>query len=252
MAIRHLLILGGTTEARLLAAGLAARPDLRITLSLAGRTKAPLPLAGAIRSGGFGGADGLAGFLRDERIAVLIDATHPFAEQISRNAAAAAAQAGVPLVVLQRPPWEAVAGDRWIRVASVAEAAERLGEAPRRVFLGIGRQQVAPFAARPQHFYLIRSVDPVDPATAPPRAAFILARGPFAEADERRLLAEHRIDAVVSRNSGGDAAYGKIAAAHALGLPVVMIRRPAAETAHSVGTVEAAVALIDHLAPRGA
>ena len=225
----RILILGGTTEARQLAGKLAARADLSVTLSLAGRTESPVAQRRAgTRVGGFGGADGLAAYLRETRIDLLIDATHPYAAQISANAAQAARMAGVPILALRRPGWEPVEGDRWTLVDTVGDAVQALGPAPRRVFLALGRQEVAAFEAAPQHHYLIRSVDPVEPKLAVPDATYLLARGPFREADERALLEKHRIDVVVSKNSGGEATYGKIAAARALGIEVVMVRRPVA------------------------
>jgi precorrin-6A/cobalt-precorrin-6A reductase len=222
----RILILGGTAEARQLAGLLAAREEFSTILSLAGRTATPAAQPVPVRTGGFGGAAGLADYLAAERIDVLIDATHPYAGKISANAAGAAALAGRRLLVLRRPPWVAVAGDRWIEVGTAVEAVHALGEAPRAVFLALGRQEIAPFAAAPQHRYLVRSVDPVEPPLSVPHATYITARGPFAEADERALLGRHRIDAIVAKNSGGDASYGKIAAARALGVPVVMLRRP--------------------------
>lgn len=246
----RILVLGGTGDARALAACLAARPGLRVTLSLAGRTRAPVVPACDLRVGGFGGPDGLADHLRAAAVDLLVDATHPFARRISAHAAAAAAATGLPLVVLDRPPWQAVRGDAWTRVPDMPAAAAALGPAPRRVFLAIGRQEVAAFRAAPAHAYLVRSVEPPDPADLPPRAETLLARGPFAEADERRLLAAHAIEAVVAKNSGGAATYGKIAAARALGLPVVIVDRPARPEA--AATVEAALARIDHLVPPAA
>ncbi|MCT8997094.1 cobalt-precorrin-6A reductase [Chelativorans intermedius] len=245
---RNVLILGGTGEARLLAEALAKEAALRVTLSLAGRTASPRPMAAHVRIGGFGGADGLARHLRQEGIGLLVDATHPFAARISENAERAAALAGVPLVVLERTPWQPVAGDRWREAASVAEAASLLGARPRRVFLAIGRQELAPFAACPQHFYLVRSVDPVAAEAAPANARFILERGPFDIAAERALLEEHRIDMVVAKNSGGEATYGKIAAARALRLPVIMVRRPRATPPGAAASVGQAAARIRHLA----
>lgn len=222
----RVLILGGTTEARQLAARLAARAEFSATLSLAGRTTAPAPQPVPLRIGGFGGAAGLAGYLAAEGIDMLVDATHPHAAQISANAVRAAARAGCPLLVLERPAWTAVAGDHWIEAATAAQAVRMLGEAPRAVFLALGRQEIAPFAAAPQHRYLVRSVDPVEPPLAVPHATYITARGPFAEAEERELLLHHGIAAIVAKNSGGAASYGKIAAARGLAIPVVMIRRP--------------------------
>jgi len=222
----RILILGGTAEARKLAGLLAMRAEFSTMLSLAGRTAAPAAQPVPVRTGGFGGAAGLADYLAAERIDVLIDATHPYAATISANAARAAAHAGRTLLVLQRPPWTAVAGDRWTPVGDAAEAVRVLGEAPRAIFLALGRNEIAPFAAAPQHRYLVRSVDPVEPALAVPHAIYITARGPFAQADERALLERHSIDTIVAKNSGGEASYGKIAAARALGVPVVMLRRP--------------------------
>jgi precorrin-6A/cobalt-precorrin-6A reductase len=246
MMTYRILILGGTTEARQLAGKLAARADLAITLSLAGRTETPVAQGVPIRTGGFGGAGGLAAYLQDMRIDLLIDATHPYAAQISANAAEAAQETGVPIVALRRPGWEPAEGDRWTLVDSVASAVTALGAVPRHAFLALGRQEVAAFEAAPQHHYLIRSVDRVEPKLAIPDATYLLARGPFREADERALLDSHGIDVVVSKNSGGEATYGKIAAARALGIEVVMIRRPALPDVTSAETVESLAATIDH------
>ncbi|MBN9216972.1 MAG: cobalt-precorrin-6A reductase [Mesorhizobium sp.] len=243
----RILILGGTTEARQLAGKLAARADFTIMLSLAGRTGSPVAQGVPIRSGGFGGADGLAGYLKETGTDVLIDATHPYAARISANAAAAARMSGVPILALRRPGWEPVDGDRWLEADSVPEAIQALGDVPRRVFLALGRQEVAAFEAAPQHHYLIRSVDPVEPGLAVPDAEYLLARGPFREPDERALLQEHRIDLVVSKNSGGDATYGKIAAARALGIEVVMVRRPDLPEVPSAETVDALAAMVVHV-----
>lgn len=245
-----ILILGGTTEARQLAGKLAARDNLAVLLSLAGRTESPVAQGVPVRVGGFGGAQGLAAYLIESGTDLLVDATHPFAARISANAAAAVRKAGVPIMALRRPAWVPAEGDRWTAVDNAASAVEALGAAPRRVFLALGRQEVGAFEAAPQHYYLIRSVDPVEPKLAVPDAAYILARGPFREADERALLVTHRIDAVVSKNGGGAATHGKISAARALGIEVVMIRRPAAPDVPSAGTVDELAAMLDHfLAP---
>jgi precorrin-6A/cobalt-precorrin-6A reductase len=240
------LILGGTTEARLLAGRLAERDDIAVTLSLAGRTANPLPQPVPVRVGGFGGTDGLARYLHDEKIDTLIDATHPYADTISATAVRAAAQARVPFLALRRPPWNKVQGDQWIEVASVNDAVESLGKAPRRVFLALGRKEIEPFARAPQHTYLVRSVDPVDPPLAVPHAIYLTARGPFSEAGDRALLERHRIDVIVAKNSGGVASHGKIAAARALHLPVVLLTRPALPDVEAVETVEDVVAWLDH------
>jgi precorrin-6A/cobalt-precorrin-6A reductase len=242
----RILILGGTTEARQLAERLAGRGDLDVTLSLAGRTASPVPHAVPVRIGGFGGAAALAGYLTEHRINALIDATHPYAIIISANAAAAARQAAVPFVVLRRPPWTAIAGDRWTEVSDTAAAVKAIGEQSRNVFIALGRNDLAPFARAPQHRYLIRSVDPVDPPLALPHARYITARGPFSEADDRALMAAHEIEVVVSKNSGGGAAYGKIAAARALGITVIMVHRPPTPDTPAVETVEEAIAWLDH------
>jgi precorrin-6A/cobalt-precorrin-6A reductase len=242
----RILILGGTTEARRLAERLAPRADLDVTLSLAGRTSRPVPHPVPVRIGGFGGPAGLADHLASARIDRLIDATHPYAAQMSVHAAEAARRAGVPLLALRRPAWRQVAGDRWTEVADTGAAARALGKAPRRVFLALGRNEIAAFAAAPQHHYVVRSVDPVDPPLAVPSATYIQARGPFAEEDDRALLAAHGIDVVVSKNSGGDAAYGKIAAARALGIAVMLLRRPVLPEVPAVETVDDAVAWLAH------
>ena len=233
-------------RSRRLAERLERRGNLRITLSLAGRTAEPLPQAGEIRMGGFGGVDGLAEHLRSNKVDLLIDATHPFATQISANAQAAAQATGVPLVVLERPAWPRVEGDRWIEVPSVTAAADALDVPARTVFLAIGRQELAPFRRVPQHRYVVRSVDPVEPESELPSAVHILDRGPFDEAAEHRLLRDRGIEILVTKNSGGDATYGKIVAARVLKLPVIMVQRSHARSPHAVGTVEEAMAAIDH------
>lgn len=194
-------------------------------MSLAGRTADPRPQPLPTRIGGFGGAEGLAAFLEEEAVSLLVDATHPFAARISQNAAAAAAATGTPLLALRRAAWEPKAGDRWTHVESVAEAVTALGERPRRVFLAIGRQEAFHFERAPQHSYVVRSVDPVTPPLALPDVTAILSSGPFAETDEMNLLKERRIDVIVTKNSGGTATYAKIAAARKLGLEVVMVER---------------------------
>ena len=243
----HILILGGTTEARQLAARLARRADFSVTLSLAGRTESPVAQGVPVRVGGFGGAHGLATYLSDHKVGLLIDATHPYAARISANAAEAARQTGVPILALRRLGWEPVDGDRWTLVDSLVEAARALGTAPRSVFLAIGRQEAYAFEAAPQHRYIIRSVDPVEPKLAVPDAHYLLARGPFPEADERALLESYGIDAVVSKNSGGEATYGKIAAARALGIEVIMVRRPVLPNVPSTETVDELTELVGHV-----
>jgi precorrin-6A/cobalt-precorrin-6A reductase len=244
--MRRILILGGTAEARELAAHLAARTDLAVTVSLAGRTKSPAPQPVPVRIGGFGGVQGLADYLSKERIAALIDATHPYAATISANAARAAQRSHTPLLALRRPPWARRDGDHWLEAGDVTDAAARIGSAPRRVFVALGRNELAPLVCAPQHHYLIRSVDPVDPPLAVPHAAYVIGRGPFLESDERLLLAQHRIEIIVAKNSGGQASYGKIAAARAFGLPVIMLRRPVLPQVPAVESVKDALDWLDH------
>lgn len=243
---RSILILGGTAEARALAGKLAGDPRFTVELSLAGRTRAPADQPVPVRVGGFGGAEGLAAYLRQKGVSILIDATHPYAAQISRNAAEAAEISGVPLVALRRPAWLWQPGDRWIEVDSVANAVNALGELPRKAFLTLGRQELLPFEAAPQHHYLVRSVDPVEPPLSVPSAVYLTARGPFGQADEARLLLDHGIEVIVAKNSGGPASYGKIAAARDLGIEVVLIRRPDLPEVPSVETVEEMLTWLDH------
>ena len=244
--MRRILILGGTTQARELAQRLAGRHDLAVTLSLAGRTAHPAAQPVPVRVGGFGGVQGLAAHLIAGRIDTLVDATHPYAAIISANAARAAQTAGVPLLALRRPPWVAVAGDRWREVADAGAAMRALGDAPRRIFLALGRNDIAAFVAAPQHRYLVRSVDPVEPPLRVPQACYVIGRGPFRQADDHVLLVAHGIEIVVAKNSGGEATYGKIAAARALGLQVIMLQRPTLPAVPAVETIEEAVAWIDH------
>jgi precorrin-6A/cobalt-precorrin-6A reductase len=243
----RILILGGTTEARMLAQALSVRLDLDVMLSLAGRTLDPLPQPVFVRFGGFGGVEGLVAFLQRERIDLMIDATHPFAERISANAGAAVKRAGVSAFSLRRAAWSPVEGDRWLAVKTVRAAIAALGPFPRRAFLAIGRQEADAANAAPIHHYLVRSVDPVDPPLDAPDVEYLLARGPFALEAELRLLQDHRIDAVVTKNSGGTATYAKIEAARTLGLEVAMVERAPAGDMPVVETVEAALSHIDHL-----
>ena len=229
-----------------MAGRLAGRADLEVTLSLAGRTATPAAQPVPVRIGGFGGAEGLANYLVSERIDVLIDATHPYANVISANAVAAAQRTGVPSIALRRPPWLSVSSDRWIAVSDVREAVRAIGQTPRRVFVALGRNELAPLHDAPQHYYLIRSVDRVDPPLPLPHVGYVTGRGPFGEADDHALMTEHRIDVVVAKNSGGTATYGKIAAARALGIDVIMLRRPAAPACAAVETIEDAIAWLDH------
>ncbi|MFD4551330.1 cobalt-precorrin-6A reductase [Streptomyces sp. NPDC058466] len=221
----HVLVLGGTTEARELAAELAARPGVRVTSSLAGRVSRPGALEGDVRIGGFGGAEGLAEWLREHGVAAVVDATHPFASGITANATRAAAVTGVPAVVLRRPGWRPGPGDRWHSAASLTEAAVLLPALGRRVFLTTGRLGLAAFADLAELHFLVRSVEAPEPPL-PPDTDILLARGPFTVGGERALLRAHGIDVLVTKDSGGDATAAKLTAARDLGLPVVVVRRP--------------------------
>jgi len=176
--------------------------------------------------GGFGGIAGLAAYLADERIEAVIDATHPFAVQMSLHAKEACSAHGIPLIALTRAPWKPAARDRWIEVADAAAAATVLGLSARRVFLTVGRLSLPAFAVAPQHHYLIRAIDEPEGLASLPHHELMLARPPFTVESEERTMRVAKIDIVVSKNSGGAATYAKIDAARSLGLPVVMIRRP--------------------------
>ncbi|HEX7855832.1 MAG TPA: cobalt-precorrin-6A reductase [Sphingobium sp.] len=222
----HILILGGTTEASALARALAER-SVMATLSLAGRTEHPAAQPLPVRIGGFGGVTGLAQYLRDAGITHLVDATHPFAAQMSAHAIAAAREAAVPLIALTRPAWSPQPGDRWTSVADIPAAVAALAGPARRVMLALGRMHVAAFAAQPQHHYLLRFVDaPTEPPPLP-HHSLIVDRGPFTATDDERLMRDHAIDLVIAKNAGGTGAVAKLIAARALGLPVLMIDRPA-------------------------
>ncbi|MFF9373009.1 cobalt-precorrin-6A reductase [Streptomyces griseoluteus] len=219
----HVLILGGTTESRRLATALAARPGLRVTTSLAGRVSRPGAVDGEVRIGGFGGEAGLADWLRAHRVTALVDATHPFAERITANAAEAARVAGIPHAVLRRPGWDL--DDDWFPVASLKEAARLVPRLGGRVFLSTGRLGLAAFASLTATRFVVRSVEPPEPPL-PPHCELLLARGPFSLSDEVDLLRTHRIDVLVTKDSGGAATAPKLAAARSLSLPVVVVRRP--------------------------
>lgn len=241
----RILILGGTTQASELAGALAARTDVQPLLSLAGRTQNPAPAPIPCRIGGFGGAEGLATFLRDEGFDALIDATHPFAAQISANARAASAASGVPLLVFSRPAWAPGEGDQWREVATMADAVAALGETPRRVFLTQGRLQLAAFAAAPQHFYLVRAIDEPDELRLLPHHKFISARGPFTLDGERDLMRAEKIEVLVSKNSGGSATAAKLTAARELAIPVILVTRPEAEGAAETSRLDEVLDWID-------
>ncbi|MFC4351061.1 cobalt-precorrin-6A reductase [Fodinicurvata halophila] len=235
-----LLILGGTQEAAELARRLTRDTDWRIITSLAGRTRHPATLPGEVRIGGFGGSSGLAEYLRQERIDLVLDATHPFAQKMPGHAERAATLAGVLRIKLLRPAWVPQAEDRWIPVPGLEEAAEALPVSSR-TFLTTGRQELAPFTGRSDVHFVVRLVDrPEDPLPLV-QYEVITQRGPFRTDEETGLLTEHRIDCLVSKNSGGSASYAKIEAARNLGLPVVMVERPPIPPGALANSVEEAL-----------
>lgn len=241
----NLLILGGTSEASALAQAVAAR-GLPATLSYAGRVARPKAQPIPQRVGGFGGVAGLAGYLRDQRVTHLIDATHPFAAQISRNAVEACRQAEVPLVALTRPPWRPQEGDRWLEVPDIPAAVASLAGPPRRVMLALGRLQLAAFAGQPQHRYLLRVVDVPEPPPPLPDHSLVVSRGPFTPAEDEALMRQHRIETLVCKNAGGSGADAKLKAARVLGLPVVMIARPTMPARREVTSLEALFDWLSH------
>jgi len=229
--MRNILVLGGTLEASALVQALAERRQHgdRVVLSYAGRVALPKAQPVPVRVGGFGGTAGLLRHLHDEAVTHVVDATHPFAAQMSAHAVTACAQAGVPLLALTRPAWRPVPGDRWQAVADLPAAAAALVGPPSRVMLALGRLHLAAFAMQPQHHYLLRLVDAPDALQAPPpfpHHTVVVARGPFDLAGDTALLRAHQIDIVVCKNAGGTGAVAKLQAARALGLPVVMVTRP--------------------------
>ena len=249
--MRHILVLGGTLEASALALALAERGE-RAVLSYAGRVAQPKAQPITVRVGGFGGVPGLLAYLRSQRISHLVDATHPFAAQMSQHAVAAAAQAGVPLLALSRPPWQPGPGDRWQALDSMAAAVAALAGPPQRVMLALGRLHLAEFAAQPQHHYLLRLVDAPEVVPPLPLHTALIARGPFDLAGDTALLLVHRIECIVCKNAGGSGAQAKLLAARALGLPVLMVQRPPSAVAHTVSSVAEVLQWLLHAVPMAA
>ena len=246
----HILLLGGTTEASLLATKLADA-GLTAVFSYAGRTDAPAAQPLPTRIGGFGGVPGLVDYLICENITHVVDATHPFAAQMSRNAITACAALQLPLIALERSAWVPLPMDHWTIVADTVAAVAALPDASARVFLAIGKQTLGDFAIRPQHHYLLRLVDPPQDPLPLPNTTVILARGPFTEAGDRALLQTHQISHVVAKNAGGKGAQAKLAAARALQLPVIMIDRPVLPPRQIARTVAAVMDWLDHPADLG-
>lgn len=246
----NILLLGGTTQASALAR-LLAEAGIAATLSYAGRTEQPRAQPVPIRVGGFGGAEGLARYLRNNGITHLVDATHPFAAMMSANAVVAAQMTGVRLIALSRPVWRAVVGDRWTHVPDIAGAVAALAGPARRVMLALGRMHVDAFAARPQHHYLLRFVDaPVTPP-ALPKHGLVVDRGPFIAEADTQLMRDHGIDLLVCKNAGGTGAEAKLIAARTLGLPVLLIDRPVLPQRLEVDDPQAVMEWLGHAADRG-
>ena len=244
----RLLLLGGSTEAKRLAHRLSGHARIRATLSLAGRTTNPAVAMLPTRIGGFGGSEGLSRYLMEEGIDAVVDATHPFAAQMSENAMAACASARIPLALFTRPPWRTQPGDVWIEVSDAVGAAAALGPPPKRVFLTVGRLQLAAFRGLPHHF-LVRTIDSPAPEILPKFAEILLAKGPFTVAEEIDLMRRHAVEILVSKNSGGGATEAKLEAARSLRLPVVMIQPPPVRGPTIFYNVEQALAWIEsHLA----
>jgi len=224
---------------------------MNATLSYAGRVANPKPQPVPVRIGGFGGVDGLAAYLRDAGVTHLVDATHPFAAQMSANAFAAAARTGVAHLALTRPAWTPKAGNRWQQVPDIAGAVAALAGPARRVMLALGRMHVDAFAAQPQHHYLLRFVDAPGETIALPHHHAVIDRGPFTAEADIALMRAHAIDLVVCKNAGGRGAEAKLIAARTLGLPVLMIDRPGLPERTEVHDVAEVLRWIDHAADRG-
>ena len=245
-----LLLLGGTAEARDLAARLAGRPDLSLVSSLAGRVRDPRLPAGEVRVGGFGGVPGLVDWLRDQRVDLVVDATHPYAATMQANAATACGRLGLPRLRLARAGWRARDGDRWHWVDGLAEGAAVLPSLGTRVFLTTGRQGLAVFAGLDRLWFLVRCVDqPSGPM--PARCEVLLARGPYRREEERALMERYGVEVLVTKDSGGPLTAGKLEAARDLRLPVVVVRRPPPPPGPSVATAEEATGWVERLIAHG-
>lgn len=245
----RVLVLGGTTEASALCRILATTwPSCHAVLSLAGATSQPHLPDITTRIGGFGGVEGLCNWLRHNAINAVVDATHPFAAQMSRHAALACAEEHIPLLRLERAGWSATPQDQWLMVPSITDAACALAHDSRwnttrqSVFLTTGRKETRPFLAAPSHHYLFRSIEQPDTADLPPHTQVIRARGPFDLSAELHLMQEHKVSVLVTKNSGGTATYAKLEAARLLGIPVIMIARPPPQDTPCAPTATAALA----------
>ena len=242
---RRVLILGGTGEAVALARRLESRAEFDVVTSLAGRTRRPAPIPGRVRSGGFGGVEGLSAWLETEGVAAVVDATHPYAATISRHARLACDGLGIARVQLRRPAWSRVEGDAWTGVASMEAAANTVAGTPvsaqGRVFLSTGARDLQAFGHLRTTRFLVRLVDAPPEPLPLAESDLIVDRGPFAVEDERALFLDRDVELLVSKNSGGTATYAKLAAARELGVPVVMVDRPDPEPGTAAETAEEAL-----------
>ncbi|MFN5873018.1 MAG: cobalt-precorrin-6A reductase [Aphanizomenon sp.] len=236
----RVLILGGIGDAVELAIKIANIPGIEVITSLAGRTREPANLPGNVRTGGFGGVRGLTNYLREMQIDLLIDATHPFANQISENAAAATQEVGIPRLMVIRPPWEKLEDDDWLEVEDNLAAATALANRAKRVFLTIGRQEIGTFAHLQDIWFLMRMIDPPNTDVIVPPGLILCDRGPFNLENEQEILLKYNIDTIVSKNSGGNATYPKIIATRKLGIKVVMVNRPPVPPGKQVADVDSA------------
>ncbi|KAM3093062.1 cobalt-precorrin-6A reductase [Phormidesmis sp. 146-35] len=257
--LKRVLILGGTGDAAELAAIASQLDKVEVISSLAGRTQQPIAPIGSVRVGGFGGEAGLLAYLQEYQVNYLIDATHPFAAQISWNAAAAATRANIPHLMLVRPAWQKKSADlsetsakedRWLEVDRIEAAVTLLEKQTGRIFLTIGRQQLAPFARLQHLWFLMRSIDPPDPTLPLPQGKMLYDRGPFTLEQERKLIIDYNINLIVSKNSGGNATYAKVIAAREMGIPMIMINRPAMPSVTQVSTVNEALNWLKNILQR--
>ncbi len=241
--VKRLLILGGTAEARKLAGMVvdSLAGEVETVTSLVEHLGPMAELPGRVRTGGFEDIQALVDYLRQESFHMVIDATHPFAEAISANAYAACLRAEIPRLMLIRPPWRLVPGNPWVEVADMAGAAEVLPRLARRAFLTIGLEDIKVFSGLTEIWFLVRLVRP--PEIPLPLADYDLITGhpPLNLAAERQLLAEHRIDTLVCRQSGGKATEAKITAAGVEGIRIVLIQRPNLEPGEITETAEEAL-----------
>ncbi|MFP5362260.1 MAG: cobalt-precorrin-6A reductase [Thermoleophilia bacterium] len=249
--MRTVLVLGGTGEARAIAAALDAAGGVRVVSTLAGRIANPRLPAGEVRVGGFGGPEGLAAYIREQRVNAVVDATHPFAERMSWSASQACGATGTALLRLERAPFARDPAIDWREVASLHDAAALLPGAGRRVFLTTGRQGLAAFAPVRDAFFLVRCVDAPDAQALPRDHSVVLDRGPFTLAGELALIDRHALDVLVTKDSGGEMTQAKIAAARERGLPVIVVARPPRPAARTVRTVEQALAWLGEHAHDG-